>query len=290
MNHPDDMNDACELAKTVLSCEDALFDHLGSISLVKYINQPVSFMKAQTQEGETCYANVAATVVHLATKRIIGREDGYPHFKTLRKSIIEQFGNFKFEDAIKAIALKRRPVVATFRLTDAEWKTFNYLYSENPTGILTKSEIDITKRHRSEECQLIGHAFVFCSYNSYGCRFMNSWGHEWGDMGFFRVQRADILNIKFIDVYKSYLTQKEKEYYKRYGREEVEKLMTTLNFLQKAEYECRSCKRKSIVNKFTGTLSEAACPKCKTKFRTDDKGNIIAMDKYFTSLASTNLQ
>lgn len=312
INHPDNMNDACELAKTVICCEDALFDHLGSISLVKYINQPVSFMKAQTQKGDTCYANAAATVVHLATKRIIGREDGYPHFKTLRKSIIEQFGTcmtntlkvlekicpkyrlechaINLEDAIKAIALKRRPVVATFRLTGAEWKTFSHFFSENPTGILTKSEIDITERHHSEECQLIGHAVVLCSYNSYGFRFMNSWGDEWGDMGFFRVQSADILNMKFIDVYMSYLTQKEKEYYKRCGKEEVEKLMPTLKFLQKAEYECRSCKSRSIVNKFTGTLSEAACPNCKTKFRTGDEGDIIAMDKYFTSLARTYLQ
>ena len=91
--------------------------------------------------------------------------------------------------AMEAISAKR-PVVATFHLTGAQWDQFDKFFKENPRGILARSYLD--SKHVSTS-DAGGHAVVLTSYDADSLRLMNSWGDDWADQGCFRVQNSDVL-------------------------------------------------------------------------------------------------
>ena len=313
VNHPDHLREGCEVARNVVCCQDALSDMLASVNIDFYINQEVKNYKAKRkQEGETCYANAAATVLHLSMTRIHGRAGGCPDFYTLREEIVKQFENDKnYSNGVPTIRVlekmcpkyrlqcKRvdlngamqavtssRPVVATFRLTDNEWDTFEEFYESNPKGILTKKKIDITDR--PPKTPDFGHAVVLTSFDSECLRLLNSWGEDWADMGFFRVQKADVLGLNFIDVYwtEDDLKDEERISFKKYGSTLARQLVEKLPSLKRAEYTCPKCGKRSPVMNFTGTLSRAKCPRCGKEISTANaqEGNILALNIYLTSL------
>lgn len=311
VNRPEHLREGCEVARNVVCCQDALSDMLASVNLDFYINQEVTDCKAKLQEGDTCAANAAATVLHLSMTRIRGREGGCPDFCTLRDEIVKEFDPKKYkkgvptthvlkkmcpkyrlrykkvndEEAMQAVA-SSRPVVATFRLTEEEWDSFEDFYESNPKGTLTKKEIDITDR--PPETPDFGHAVVLTSFDSECLRLLNSGGEDWGDMGFFRVQKADVLGLQFIDVYwtEKDLKEEEKTYFKKFGSINAGILMELLPSLKQAEYTCPKCSKRSPVMEFTGTLSRAKCPKCGQEISTENaqEGNILALNIYLTSL------
>ena len=308
VNHPEHLREGCEVARNVVCCQDALSDMLASVDLDLYINQNVRGYKAKgEQEGGTCYANASATVLHLSMKRILGREGGYPDFYKLREEFINRFGSdgantllvlqkmcpkYRLHcqkvdpmGAMKAIT-SSRPLVARFRLTDHEWDSFRAFFKRNPKGILTKREIDITAR--PPNTRLGGHAVVLTSFDSECLRLLNSWGEDWADMGFFRVENADVLGLEFVDVYWTItdLTEEEKTYYEKHGSDVARELMNVLPSLKRAEYKCPKCSKRSPVMEFTGTLSLVECPKCGEVFSTKNaqEGNILALNIYLTSL------
>lgn len=313
VNHPDHMREACQVAREVVCSQDALSDLLVSVKLDVYINQTLEGYRAkEKQVGETCYANAAATVLHLAMSRILGRQGGYPDFDTLRRELIDcsdrlhttstlyvlqeicpkyhlRCKKVDLKGAMEAIA-SSRPVVAIFRLTGYEWDRFEDFFKKesNRKSILTKEQIDITAR--PHDVPTDGHAVVLTSFNSECLRLLNSWGDKWADNGFFRVQNADVLGLDFIDVFweEEDLTPVEKAYYKNHGSEVAKTLMGLLPSLQRAEYACPNCKMASPVVEFTGTLLRAKCPKCEHGFSTNDakKGNILALNIYLTSLCN----
>lgn len=197
-----------------------------------------------------------------------------------------RYSEVSIDDAKKAIS-EKRPVVAQFDLTDEEWDAFAKFYERNPFGILVQDEFDVSKRLSIPPPVTSGHTVVLTSYNSKCLIFMNSWGQEWGDNGFFRVQNAQLLQLKFFDVYWTLddLTGQEKEYYEQHGFEVAEKLVKSLKGLQKAEYKCPKCHETSRVTEYTGMLSKARCPKCCMEFATNDNaGNILALNIYLTAL------
>ena len=305
---PLNSREACEMAQNVVCCSDTLSELLVSIDLDIYISQTTHNFKAKNQVEETCYANAAAAVLHLAMQRILGREGGYPDFNELRDEMIKEYGNdpditerilkkkcekyrlqyskTSVDEAKKAIS-EKRPVLAEFELTDEEWNVFGNFYEKNPAGILAHDELDVSKRPSVPPPLTSGHAVVLTSYNSKCLIFMNSWGQEWGDNGFFRVQNAQLLQLKFFDVYWTLddLTGQEKEYYEHHGSEVAEKLVKSLKGLQKAEYRCPECHKSSRVTEYTGMLSKVCCPKCCMEFSTNDNAeNTLALNIYLTAL------
>lgn len=290
-------------------CSDTLSELLVSVDLDIYISQTTRDFKAKDQVKATCYANASAAVLHLAMQRILGREGGYPDFHELRDEIIKECGSgpvvtrwvlekkcekyrlhcrkVSIDGAKKAIT-EKRPVVAEFSLTDNEWDLFGNFYETNPVGILENDELDVSKRSSIPSPITYGHAVVLTSYNSKCLIFMNSWGQDWGDNGFFRVQNAEVLRLEFFDVYwtDKDLTEREKEYYKRHGPEVAGKLVQSLKGLQKAEYRCPKCQQTSLVTQFTGMLSKVRCPECCEEFSTNDNvGNVLALYIYLTTLS-----
>ncbi|WAR31957.1 hypothetical protein MAR_034499 [Mya arenaria] len=309
VNHPDHIEDFCRVAKNTICCQEYLSDLLVTIAVDIYINQSTTALSAKEQVGGTCYANASAAAIHMATKRIHGREGGYPEFTTLRQEMITAHGNMgantfrvlqtmcpryrlrcheiSSQGALEAVVAKRI-VVAKFRLTDRERDIFDDFYERQPTGILTRAIIDV--RHRSPSEIPSGHAVVLISYNSRCLILMNSWGDHWGDMGFFRVESADVLGLEFMDVYwiEADLTENEKASYRYHGPEVARKLMSMLKGLQVQTYTCPLCARSPLVTEYTGTLSNAKCPRCYGEFPCSEAGNILAMNMYLTSLSRTD--
>ena len=310
INHPDIINEVCDLAKDCVCSQDSLSDVLSSVSLDIYINKANEGFPPPCQVGKTCYAVASATVMHLAMKRIVGREGGYPDFYQIRDELIDKYGeqsavvrqvlqdvcrNPKYrlkhqvtdeQGALNAI-VEKRPVVAIFQLSDAEWKTFNKFYHRNPRGILTKSHLDIATRQQGTS--LRGHAVVLTSFDSECLRLMNSRGSDWADGGFFRVQNAAVLGLKFYDIFWSEedLLPSEKEAYSRYGADISAKLMKSLTSLQTATYKCPLCGVESKVSEFRGHLLKAQCPMCGGTFNANETGSDLALNIYLTSLMSS---
>ncbi|XP_052790639.1 uncharacterized protein LOC128224705 [Mya arenaria] len=309
VNHPDHIEDFCRVAKRTICCQDYLSDLLVTVAVDIYINQSTLALSAKEQVGYTCYANASAAAIHMAMKRIHGREGGYPDFNTLRQEMITAYGNsgantfmvlqtvcLKYrlrcqeispQGALEAVVAKRI-VVAKFRLTDREWETFRDFYGREPNGILTRAIIDVRQRSPSETQS--GHAVVLTSYNSRCLILMNSWGDTWADMGFFRVESTDVLGLRFMDVYwnEEDLTENEKASYRAHGPEVARKLMSMLKGLQVQHYTCPHCGQSPLVSEYTGTLSNAKCPRCHCEFRCNEAGNILAMNMYLTSLSRIN--
>ena len=312
VNHPDHLRDACDLARNVVFFQEALSNLLANVYLDVYINKSVRDYKAQKEQKEqTCYAHASATVLHLTMKRIHGRRDKIPTFDVLKDEMIGQFGkeavsitkalkkmckkydlryeSVGLEGAMKAVA-SSRPVIATFKLTCKELDKFKEFFKTNGKGILTKKEIDVTARPSNFKGP--GHAVVLTSFNSEYLRLLNSWGFEWGDDGFFKVQNADVLGFKFYDVYWEIedLNEKEKTSFKELGSKRAKWLMETLPSLQRDDYtvKCPRCQVDSPVKDFTGNLLQAKCPKCKKEFELKEvsEGNILALNIYLTSLST----
>ena len=315
VNHPDHLRDACKLARDFVCCKDTLSDVLATVDLdIFHINQDLKDYEAkEEQKLATCYAHACATVLHLSMKRILGRKGGHPCFQELRDECIRRFGHdgadplqvlqemcpdyrlrcrkVDLKDALEAVS-SNQPVVTSFWLTEHEWKTFKEFFGNesNRTSILTKNEIDITDR-ADPNTPTEGHSVVLTSFDSESLRLLNSWGCQWADMGFFRVQKEDVLGLEFIEVYweEDDLKEEEKAYFKKHGSTVARKLMKSYSSLKDAQYTCpvAECSKRSPVVEFTGTLSHAKCPKCGNEFSTKDaqEGNILALNIYLTSLS-----
>ena len=313
VNHPDHLREACRLARDFVYCKDTLSDMLASVDLdIFHINQDLKNYEAkEEQKLATCYAHACATVLHLSMKRILGRKGGHPCFQELRDECIRRFGHegadprqvlqemcleyrlrcrvVGLKDALEAVS-SNQPVVASFWLTEHEWKTFKEFFGNesNRTSILTKNKIDITDR---ADPNTEGHSVVLTSFDSESLRLLNSWGCQWADMGFFRVQNEDVLGLEFIEVYweEDDLEEEEKAYFKKHGSTVARKLMKSYSSLKDAQYTCpvAECRKRSPVVEFTGTLSHVKCPKCGNEFSTKDaqEGNILALNIYLTSLS-----
>ena len=307
VNHPDIIEDVCELATDVVCCQEALSDVLSSVSLDLYINQANQGFVPKKQRGGTCYANASAAVLHLSMLRIVGREGGYPDFFQLRTEMVSKYGEhgantvmvlqeicprYRLQckevdivGALQAVAAKR-PVLARFRLTDSEWDSFSEFYRSKPRETLTRSELDIQQRRRSDG--LSGHAVVLTSFSSRGLRLMNSWGSKWADGGFFTISNADVLGLEFVDVFWTIqdLKQSERDAHSTHGAGIAQKLISRLRGLQTAQYKCPLCNRKSNVIEFSGHSLETTCPKCEGQFVVTEADDDLALNLYLLSLSA----
>ena len=99
--------------------------------------------------------------------------------------------------------------------------------------------------------------------------FMNSWGTDFADEGFFRVEDSLVLrDMFFYDVYwePEDLTLEENQAFKMEGTRSGQELLQTFPSLQDLPYKCPECKKISKVVEYYGNLLVAKCPQCHENF------------------------
>ncbi|CAF3248791.1 unnamed protein product, partial [Rotaria sp. Silwood2] len=201
-NHPQVIHEFSSIVREMAESNDALLDMLGYVSIDMYINIANAMFDAKQQKDLTCYANALAAVFHLAMCRIGGRESGVPHFFEIRDQLIQEYGGrpTKTEEVLNKWAPfyrlrykkveelearqainARRPLVATFRLSQKQWEVFGEFYKNNPHGILQARDLQT----ENSSTKTFGHAVVLMRCDATSLTFMNSWGTRFANGGFF---------------------------------------------------------------------------------------------------------
>ena len=114
-----------------------------------------------------------------------------------------------------------------------------------------------------------GHAVVLMRCSPIGLTFMNSWGKEFANGGFFNVQKEEVLhNMKFYDVYwlESDLTPNEKRAYGREYSKKCREIAQKYPSILNLHFNCPKCHVMSLMKEFIGHILEAECPKCHRSF------------------------
>lgn len=109
---------------------------------------------------------------------------------------------------------------------------------------------------------------VRCEPNS--LKFMNSWGTDWGDDGFFKISDTNVLNgVIFYDVFWTLddLFPSEKEAYDAHQARIVASYAANFKSLHRLSYQCPRCQDDHPLNDYSGSLFEAICPSCRNAFK-----------------------
>ena len=120
----------------------------------------------------------------------------------------------------------------------------------------------------------IGHAVVLIRCDPKCLTFMNSWGQNFADGGFFRIKDSAVLNnMTFFDVYwtKDDLTPSEERAYQEECTKRAKELLQEFPSIKDLQHACPICKRRSKVGDFLGHILEAECPECHQRFTPDNK-------------------
>ncbi|CAF0925126.1 unnamed protein product [Adineta steineri] len=295
VNHPTMLDEFSNLVRRITESNDALLNIFGRVSLDMYINISNSSFEPKLQQGGTCYANAVTTVLHLAMRRIEGREGGTPDFEVVRGQLINEYGTkgantegvlnkwtreYRLQyrkvdepEARQAINA-RRPVVTRFSLYKEQWDAFNRFYRNTPQGIFEINDLGIHSSLTNKD----GHAVVLIKCDPESLTFMNSWGTSFADKGFFKVRNQSVLDLKFYDVYWTLNDLKSSEIaaYQSKTREIGERIARNLpQSVQTLPYECPKCHQCSPAVEFIGHLWEATCPKCNENFKPTSLGLIL---------------
>ena len=211
---------------------------LSLTSINDYVNSNViNKYKAKNQKGRTCYANAISASICLSSAKVLGRPE--LNFYEIRKEWIDKYGvdgadtfsaleeylkNIKYklhsrevnENRARNAIMKTRICVARFYLTARQWGNFKKFFNNNPKDIITKEIINEPFDYPDQQDG--GHAVVLTHISKDYLKLLNSWGINWGDNGYFKVKNADVLNIKFREIFwgKNDLSRDEINYYNYY--------------------------------------------------------------------------
>jgi hypothetical protein len=282
---------------------DALFDLIGRIELKKYVGTSIGDFSVKDQGDDgTCYAFASATAIHLTLVRLKGEKS--PPFDGIKDYLIEKYGKngtntkelldvelkqYKLryrkvdEKGAREAILKKRICVVTFYFTEYEIAKFESFFYDEPQGILTKekmNEIVPYKKYLPENNEDYnkrgGHAVVLVGSQVDYLKFLNSWGIEFGDKGFFKLKNDEIFEMYFYELYwdDNDLTKEELEEHYKFKKKLSADYFEDVNNYEKIsneEVECPLCHVKSTIKEFSGFIDEVKCPKCKKMFTTTDE-------------------
>jgi len=177
----------------------------------------------------TCYAHAVATVIRAAQSRIVGRHRN--NFDDLVCEITSEFG-YEGGDVFRVLEticprkrlqcvgrdprevshiLEGRPLVACFSLTESQWCKFTDFFKRCPRGTLSSDDLGPDYGDR-----LDGHAVAIIGFGQereVDCngwereveyfKMKNSWGRDFADDGYFRVEKNafEYAGLEFVDVF-----------------------------------------------------------------------------------------
>ena len=308
------------------TANNKLLDMIGNSFLLKIVDENYikQFDVFDQDKNKICWLYSFSTVIYFASSRIFGRKlkiddiknkiweneggenKGKKNSELAEKylykedeQIIDNENKFRLrykkidkynESEIRKIIIEGRPCLASFGLTENQWKKFDDFFKENPKGILTKNDIN---SNENKEVKKIGHAVVLIAIEKNCLVFLNSYGEGFGDKGYFRVENSNVLHIRYYDIYwdESCLTKEEKYYYYNIHLEIVKKtcnyLMSTkdkIEELKNKEFNCFNCSNKIKYNKFTCEALNIQCPICQIKFDEDEIPSDLCVYIYLNNI------
>jgi hypothetical protein len=291
-NNPMIIDEFTTASRSLGTSADALADMIGEVSLDDYIRKSNEGAEATNQKGRAiCWAHATASVIHLASRRVVGRE--VPDFLAVRDHLLSVFGDNDDGQSVGPVLSKvcpsyslryqrcdelgaragihaRRPVIATFALDDNLWERFSKFYKYNPKDTLTRKDLDVRAGGEKQ-----GHAVVLVRCDDTSLTFMNSWGPQFGNNGFFAIDKASTLEIeggprmRFYDVYWTTddLSAEEVASWKEHAVTSGEKIIGVLpKSFHDLPVECPHCKKTAPARKFEGSWNQARCSECRRTF------------------------
>lgn len=279
---------------------DFLLNNIGNIELKTYFNNSIDNFGVKEQILGTCYAYASATAIHLS---LISREGAqarlkYP-FEEIKNNLINKKGyhgpRFEdFEDLLKEelkiynlkykevkesearIAIRNKFLCITiFSDKKVISRKYQEFFRQYPKGILTKEMLNkIQVNKADDDNKYFGHAVLLIG-TSGPLKFLNSYGGDWGDGGFFRIDKSDVFEeMKFFVIYwdrknlndieKNKNAQKDLsiDYFKNFEK---------IKEIYKDKSKCELCGQESNNYEFKGTLTKVECPKCHKFFEPKDE-------------------
>ena len=242
INNSEDLNQFINLVNEALNYNEPLEyinKVIGDTLLDKIIDENyIEQFNSVEQIGGRCWAYSLSAVIYLALSRIFGRK--IPKFGDILNKILTKTKAFNdneknqgrnvFElakeylnlyklrgkiisanEARKAV-INGRPCLCRFFLDKFGWHNFSEFFLNNPKGILTKQIMNQKHYNCNINNTSGGHAVVLTSIEKNCLKFLNSWGKNFGDNGYFRIENEKVLNdIQFMDIfwYESDLTNEE---------------------------------------------------------------------------------
>ena len=115
------------------------------------------------------------------------------------------------ENEARLAIIEGRPCVARFSLANDQWDSFKAFFKNDKTksSILKKSDLP-----SKGENKLHGHDVVLTHIGPNYLKFLNSWGKDFGDNGFFAVEPGVLSESRYFDVFweENDLSKEEKEH------------------------------------------------------------------------------
>lgn len=289
INNSEDLNQFINLVNEALYNEpiDYINKIIGDTLLNKIIDENyIGQFNSEEQKGGRCWAWALSAIIYLASSRIFGRK--LESFRNILKEILtnenaylddinnqgrsvfrmaEKYLNkyklrgkvISSHEARKAV-IKGRPCLCSFYLDEYGWHNFSEFFRNNPEGFLTKEYMDKQNFSLTEYDTAGGHAVVLTSIEKNGLKFLNSWGKNFGDKGYFRIENENVLkNLQFMDIfwYESDLTKDEIDSYNnnylRFIKQASNYLSNSnMNIREELEKEvqCLKCNKKLKLNNF----------------------------------------
>ncbi|KAH8598400.1 hypothetical protein B0O99DRAFT_42373 [Bisporella sp. PMI_857] len=291
-NNPIIIDEFTTASRHLGTSADALADMIGEISLDDYIRTSNEGAEATDQEKRgICWAHATASVVHLASHRVVGRE--VQDFLKIRAHLLSVFGDNDDGQSMKLVLSKicpsyrlryqecdelgaraaihaRRPIIATFHLDANVWAEFSRFYKTDPKGTLTQKDLHVPSRG-----ELGGHAVVLVRCDETSLTFMNSWGPAFGNNGFFSIDKASTLEVaggprvRFFDIYWTTddLSAHEVESWKKHAVSSGEKILRALpTSFHDLLVACPHCQNSAPAREYEGSWNQVCCSACRGTF------------------------
>ena len=299
-NHPSHLSDACKFLQELTHCEDTLHCLLDRVSLNTCVTINERNFKTMNQEDEPeCFIYAAATAIYMVHRAIENREDGYSDLSPILLQLRSHFKTRGNDDRLEVL----REAARMYRLQAADIRNFNDLTPDYLQQVVIgffvlsvnqmkqfKSYFKLFPKNTLDNLpydgqpRTEGHAVVLASHGENFLRFINSWGTEWGDGGFFKIKDASVLGMNFTRIYFDSTDLLDGETTSN-ARETAKKLIQ-LNGFENSAHKCSICNQYSHVSQFTwNNRHEAVCPLCKQNFPLNEPGTTLQLYKYIHSLS-----
>jgi len=150
-----------------------------------------------------------------------------------------------------------------------QWDKFSEFYTRNSGLPVVLDDVGPVGG-----ASLAGHAVVLTRCRPDRLTFMNSWGLEWGNGGFFSISNAGVLSnpeapMRFFDVFFTLKDLSPGEL-KAYDEESARRLAATADAcpsVLRLDCRCPLCEATSALREFTGHVAQAKCPRCGETFK-----------------------